>query len=437
MAASAVSLRTPQQFGLAGRAPLRRLTCIVALLVFSSIEWGNPHGLLPIRGPVEQALKLTFLLAALGLSLRDNWSLRLVPGVPALVAMTVLAACAMVPVLAGIAGMDSLLRTSRLCLLVLIGWLLSPWALAEDGMELARAQFTTYALLTAVFLAQGALFPGAGHEPPVGRLRGVLPACDPPRVAEIAAVTAGLAVLLCAGRLLGPRASLAIFAMALAALLATHTRTALTSLGLGLVFALLSLFRESRRARIVLTLVALASVMALVLTWTPINAYLLRGQDQQQLSTLTGRRVVWEAIPKAQPSGIARWFGIGLGQKKLDGRPFVDGWPSSHRLPGIPVNNPPSGFPIDSGWLAAYREQGYIGVGLTVGILLAVIVGALRLRRGPARAVALFLVTVVIISTITETGVSDASPYLLHLMFAGLLVEGARRAERRAMVSHT
>jgi O-antigen ligase len=434
MGASTVSLRTPP-FGLVGRPPLRRLTCIVALLVLSSIELNNPHALLPMPNVVEQALKLTFLLVALALTVRDNWSLRLVPGIPVLVAVTVLAASTMVPVLAGVAGMDSLVRASRLCLLVLIAWLLSPWALAVDGMELARAQFTTYALLTAVFLTQGALFPGAAHEPPVGRLRGVLPACDPPRVAEIAAVTAGLAVLLCAGRLLGPRLSLAIFVMALATLLATHTRTALTSLGLGLVIALLSLFRESRRARMVFTLMALASAVALVLAWNPINAYLLRGQNEQELSTLTGRRVVWAAVPKAQPPGIARWFGIGLGPKKLDGRPFVDGWPSSHRLPGIPITTQPGGFPIDSGWLAAYREQGYVGVGLTAGIILAVIVGALRLRRGPARAVALFLATVVAVSTITETGVSEASPYLLHLMFAGLLIEGARRAERRAKVS--
>jgi hypothetical protein len=148
--------------------------------------------------------------------------------------------------------------------------------------------------------------------------------------------------------------------------------------------------------------------------------------------------VVWAAIPKAQPPGLPRWFGIGLGQKKLDGLPFVDGWPASYRLPEkFPQNTRPGGFPVDSGWLASYREQGYLGVGLIAGMLLATIVGALRLRPGPARAVAFFLAMVVAVSTITETGVSDASPYLLHMTFAGLLVAGARRAERRAPVSRS
>jgi hypothetical protein len=438
MAASTLALPALQQFGLASRAPLRRLTVIVALLVLSSIEWGLPHGLVRIPAQAEQALKLTLLLAAFALAVRDNWRLRLVPGVPVLLAATLLAAGAVVPVLAGVAGLDSLSRAARLCLLVLIVWLLSPWALAEDGMELARAQFSVYALLTAVFLAQGVLFPGLAHEPPVGRLRGVLPACDPPRVAEIAAVTAGVAVLLGAARLLRPRTSLALFALGLVALLATHTRTALLALGLGLGIGLLSLFRESRRARIVLTSMVLASAVALLLAWGPISAWLLRDQDEQQLTTLTGRRVVWAAIPKAQPPGLPRWFGIGLGQKKLDGLPFVDGWPASYRLPEkFPQNTRPGGFPVDSGWLASYREQGYLGVGLIAGMLLATIVGALRLRPGPARAVAFFLAMVVAVSTITETGVSDASPYLLHMTFAGLLVAGARRAERRAPVSRS
>ena len=55
--------------------------------------------------------------------------------------------------------------------------------------------------------------------------------------------------------------------------------------------------------------------------------------------------------------------------------------------------------------------------------------------RGPRRAVALFLIVYCLVSSITETGIGDASPYLLDLVVAASLLlssDGADHSERPA-----
>ena len=42
--------------------------------------------------------------------------------------------------------------------------------------------------------------------------------------------------------------------------------------------------------------------------------------------------------------------------------------------------------------------------------------------RGPRRAVALFLIVYVLVSSVTETGIGDASPYILDLVVAASLL---------------
>ena len=47
--------------------------------------------------------------------------------------------------------------------------------------------------------------------------------------------------------------------------------------------------------------------------------------------------------------------------------------------------------------------------------------------RGPRRAVALFLVTYCLVASITETGLGDASPYMLELVVAAALLAAPAR----------
>jgi hypothetical protein len=87
-------------------------------------------------------------------------------------------------------------------------------------------------------------------------------------------------------------------------------------------------------------------------------------------------------------------------------------------------------MPIDSNWLAVYLDQGWFGVIIDAALLIILILLAATHRRGVRRAVALFLVTYCLVASITETGLGDASPYLLELIVAASLL-AAPTGERR------
>jgi hypothetical protein len=116
---------------------------------------------------------------------------------------------------------------------------------------------------------------------------------------------------------------------------------------------------------------------------------------------------VWSEILGLQRPWLEDVFGSGLSNKSFDG------------------------LPIDSNWLAVYLDQGWFGVVVDAALLLFLILLAITHRRGVRRASALFLVTYCLVASITETGLGDASPYLLELVVAASLlaapaVEGRR-----------
>ena len=53
-------------------------------------------------------------------------------------------------------------------------------------------------------------------------------------------------------------------------------------------------------------------------------------------------------------------------------------------------------LPIDSSWLATYQDQGLVGDVLDGLVLITLLIVALISPRGPARAVALFLIVVLL-----------------------------------------
>jgi uncharacterized membrane protein YjjP (DUF1212 family) len=81
-----------------------------------------------------------------------------------------------------------------------------------------------------------------------------------------------------------------------------------------------------------------------------------------------------------------------------------------------------NGLPIDSNWLATYYDLGLFGVFLCLALLVFVFTSAYFQPRGPQRAVALFLVTYLAVTSLTETGLSDASTFLLLLALAASLL---------------
>ena len=92
-----------------------------------------------------------------------------------------------------------------------------------------------------------------------------------------------------------------------------------------------------------------------------------------------------------------------------------------------------NGLPIDSNWLAAYYDLGLVGVSIVAAMLLFVLVSAYFQPRSERRALALFLVTYLMVTSYTETGLSDASMYLLELCPGRVAARAARCGQEPGM----
>jgi hypothetical protein len=167
----------------------------------------------------------------------------------------------------------------------------------------------------------------------------------------------------------------------------------------GLVVAGLSLFMTKARVRRLFASSAIILSVAGITLFSFLATWLARGEDTQQLSSLTGRTPVWQAVLSAPRD----WFGVLFGS-------------------GL-TNNSFGGLAIDSNWLAAYSDQGVIGVAIIAAMVLYVLIAAYFQPAGVRRALPLFLATYCLMASFAETGLSQPSSYLLELsMAASLLV---------------
>jgi hypothetical protein len=147
--------------------------------------------------------------------------------------------------------------------------------------------------------------------------------------------------------------------------------------------------------------IAVTFFAPLIVTW------LWRGQSVEEASNLTGRTKVWTEILGLERTWLQEIFGFGLSNKSFDG------------------------LPIDNNWLAVYLDQGWFGLVIDAALLLTLLFLAVTQRRGLRRAIALFLVCYCIVASITETGLGDASPYLLELTVAASMLAAPVQEERQ------
>jgi hypothetical protein len=172
---------------------------------------------------------------------------------------------------------------------------------------------------------------------------------------------------------------------------------------IGLAVAGASLFLGHARVRRTSALVGVAAVLATTLFAPLITAWLSRGQSPQEAAQLTGRTKVWTAIFELRRPFMEQWFGSGLSNKSFNG------------------------LPIDSNWVASYLDEGWFGITIQAAFLLVLILLAATHPRGLRRAVALFFIVYCLVASISETGLGDASPYLLDLTVAAALLAAPAR----------
>jgi hypothetical protein len=391
----------------------RRRVCLawsllfLNLLTFYPTTWnGLPLGV-PIPSKVGKAITQGALLGALLVVLIVNRRRLIRPNV-------YLCLVSLLTIDAVVAGMQAehLLgtsyRTVRLALFVVVLWLLTPWWGRRD-LLLVRCQLAlNFAVLGSVVLGFLVKHRLAMDQ---GRLAGVLWPIPPTGVAEFAAITIGLVVVLWLGHRVSGRAALLVVVGGGTIMVLTHTRTALVAMFAGILVASLSLFTIKARARKLLASAVVLVSVGVVTVGSVITAWLARGESTRQLTSLTGRTTVWTALLNAPRSEFQVIFGSGMSNLSFNG------------------------LPIDSNWLAAYNDLGLVGVTLCALMLLFPLGASYFKPRGVERALGLFLVTYCLLSSFTETGLSNPSMFLLELTLGASLLASSARGSSPALAS--
>ena len=394
--AAATSERAPFAASAFIRGPLPVWAALFAnVLAFSGLPT-----IFPIPGIVGQLITQTALVLALALVFLANPAGVVRPSL-VLALLACLGIVALVVSFHSDFPIGSVFRACRLIVVTMVLWLLTPWWGRSD-LILLRCHLTCLRIVMVTVLIGALLAPGAAFSYG-GRLSGALWPIPPTQVAHYAAVMLGCTVVLWFCGAIGGRTTLITFVGGSAALAGTHTRTALLAMFVALLVASASLFVGHARVRRTSALVGFVVVLAATTLGPLLREWALRGQTTQEAGQLTGRTKVWSAVFQLRRPPLEELFGSGLSNKSFNG------------------------LPIDSNWVATYLDQGWFGISIEVMVLLSIVLLAITHPRGPRRAVALFLVTYCLIASITETGLGDASPYLIEMVLAASLLAAPPR----------
>ena len=362
-----------------------------AALYWNVLAFLGSTPLLPIPTPLGQLIAQVMLPLAVVLALLANPGVVIRPNV----VLFLISLMALEALLAGFHGdfpVGSTYRAVRLLLFVVVLWLLTPWWGRQD-LPLLYAHLFCQRVILASVLVGAAVAWGSAHSID-GRLRGALWPIPPPQVAHYAAVLLGCTTVLWFCGALKQRTMILTLLATAFALIDSHTRTALAGLVVGLLVAGASLFVGHARVRRTTAVVAVLAAFLGAVFSPFLSAWLSRGQTAEDTRQLTGRTKVWTAALEEPRTWIEEAFGRGLTNKSFNG------------------------LPVDSNWVATYLDQGLFGVGLVIAFLLTLGLTVLTRPRGPRRAVALFLLAYCVVASFTETGLGDASPYLLEVVVA-------------------
>ncbi|NIH82798.1 O-antigen ligase domain-containing protein [Amycolatopsis viridis] len=393
--------------GSATEAFPRLLPAIWGLLVFNTLGSQGGQLLITLPRTVVQMATMGSIVAAFGLALVVNPRVRIRPSA-FLFLLTLLVASSIAGSVRLEAGWGSLFRCFRLTLFVATLWLISPWmghAVRFIRMHLRALIMVLVPVGIGLFISPGNALPASNQ----GRLSGTLWPMTAPQVGAYSAIIAGLVVLLWMTQETDVRTVALVGGPAFGMLVLSHTRTAMLGVVVALAVAGLSVFLTSLRARKAFTVAAGIAALAAIPFGPLVQAWMLRGQDQEALSNLTGRTKVWDALLTEPRGWFEQVFGTGLSNKSFNG------------------------LPIDSGWLAVYHEQGWLGIVLVALFLLTLVIVALSRPPSPSRAYAIFLITYCLVASYTEVGIGDASPYLLHLFVAAGLLSAPRAVPQRTV----
>lgn len=355
-----------------------------------------------IPSVVGKAITQGALPAALLVALTVNRRIVLRPSA-FLALLTLLPLMAILPAL-NAQYVGTVYRTVRLAEFIATLWLLTPWWGRRDALLVRTHRRVLFVILTSVLIG---LLVAPGKAMQFGRLGGALWAIPPTQVAHYAAVAIGLTVVLWLCRQETGRRTLLVVGVAGVLLVLTHTRTALIAMIAGIAIAGLSLVVAKSRARKLFAIGGTVVTIVVLTLSSVLTTWLARGEGTKELTNLTGRTKVWGPLLALPRDRFQELFGFGLSNSSFNG------------------------LPIDSNWLSSYQEQGLVGVAICALVLTLLLVMAYMRPASMYRALALFLITYCLVTSFTEDGFTDATPYLLELTLAASLLVPSLRGTAR------
>lgn len=365
------------------------------VLTFAAGTWNQLPLIVPIPSVMGKIITQGSLPIALLLAISVNRKLAIRPNV----FMCLLTLLVVVAFMAGLHPLGHVIgtmyRTLRFAGFVATLWLLTPWWGRRD-MLLLRCQLISIGVVLGSVVLGLLIAPGRALAQ--GRLSGEFWPMPPAQVADFGGVMFGLVAILwfCGvirGRVAGP-----IVAVSGLALFLSHTRIEVVALLAGIVVGGLSIIMARARVRRTFVAAGIAVSVGVTAFSGAVTTWLARGESSRELTSLTGRTTVWNGVVNAPRDLFQVIFGYGLSNKSFNG------------------------FPIDSNWLATYLDLGLLGVAISAILLLFVFVSAWFQPGQVQRALALFLVVYLMVTSYTETGLGDASEYMLDLVLAASLL---------------
>ena len=396
----APSLRPPT----AGMAVATRTSpfafAIMLTLLVATIPWRrkqNFSGQLDIVVIVKSALLVLAVVALFWARGRVSRAFNSVPCAPLLIAGTYFLVATLGSMFFGslIASTALALRATLVAyIVVLVFEFVSPLE-AITALAYAIAALTVFASATGTFTD-------------AGRLSGHLLAVSPNELA----FTAGFAMLFFIWQLVNTDRTMLwqIGAVALLAGIAFLTQSRTTTAILAVLVPLVALTgRRGRIKSLCLVLVAIVPVLYVALFTDVIPHFLTRG-NARSTQTLESRTIAWDAALRAPESGLEVLLGRGLSAKTVE----VAGQYWNTQL-------------LDSSWISAYVQAGLVGFALGL-LLVGFSVGQALRNRSPLRALWCVLLALLVVRSITESGLLDASTSFVA--FATVSIGAASAAAR-------
>ena len=359
-----------------------RVYLVFLLVVVSSVPWRK--GML-FTGGLDSVViaKAGLTLLALSLALlgpRVPQACARLPGAPVLLLAAYLTTTVVGALLNG-SGFTSFVLAVRIGLVavtVLAVMASCPWPHALAGLAAATLTLAVVGAAT-----------GLDSIAATGRLYGGVP----PLNANEICLLLSLPVLHVFSRCMAGKARM-IECLALPPMLCviwlTGARTGLAALVVGLLLVL-ALTPRAPALMVALCGLAVPGLVYVTFFTTLLGDYARRG-DAQSLTALNSRTVAWAAAVEHPDTTTELLLGFGVGLRKVP----VSAADRTEQL-------------FDSTWISALVQSGYLGASVLLLLCLTTLRETLR-RSSPFRAVRVGLVSMLLVRSLLESGLFDATP---------------------------